>query len=382
MDAFFASVEQLDNPEWRGKPVIVGGSVESRGVVAAASYEARKFGVHSAMSMWSAKLRCPNAVFTHGRMDRYEEISAKIKKIFLNFTPVVEPISIDEAFLDITGSQRLLGSPLEIAKKIKIDINKETGLVASVGIAPTKFVAKLASDLEKPNGLVIICEDEVTERLAPLSVGKLWGVGKKFEKALSKLGIHTIADARLLPLDYLEQRFGSAGSQLYYLARGVDSRKVEGDVKTKSVSNESTFSEDITDIEEIRKTLMYLSDKVARRLRKGKIVGRVVTLKVKYDDFKVVTRRKTLESPVAISKTIFEIAFQLLLDKTDAGDLPVRLIGVGVSNLMPEDVARQHQLFWQEEIDVAEIIEETTDLICEKMGEGSIQRGIFISDKR
>ncbi|MHC4874263.1 MAG: DNA polymerase IV, partial [Planctomycetota bacterium] len=379
MDAFFASVEQLDHPEWRGKPVIVGGPADSRGVVSAASYEAREFGVHSAMPMASAKLRCPHAVFVTPNGERYHEVSMQVHSIFENFTPLVEPISVDEAFLDVTGSQRLFGPPLQIAKKVKRDIKEETGLTASVGIAPTKFVAKLASDLEKPDGLVIIKEEEILDRLAPLEVGRVWGVGKKFQKALAKLGIYTIGEARNWPLDYLESQFGASGTQLYLLSRGIDPRTVETGDEAKSISNEYTFSEDITDIEELRINLEYLTDKVATRMRRERVAGRVVTVKVRYDDFRTVTRRKTLHNPCSIAKIIQDTAFDLMVNKTDAGHLPVRLIGVGMSDLVADDFDQQTTLFGQDKIDKIEIIEKTADVIRDKIGKDAIRRGVFIA---
>lgn len=382
MDAFFASVEQLDHPEWRGKPVIVGGPSESRGVVSAASYEAREFGVRSAMPMVSAKLRCPHAVFVVPRGSRYSEVSEQIMAIFEKITPLVEPVSVDEAFLDITGSQRLFGTPEEIASTLKKDIKEQTGLTASVGIAPTKFVAKLASDLEKPDGLVIIREGEVERRLAPLDISRVWGVGKQFEKSLHKIGIHTIGDIRNWPLEYLEKTFGVAGKQLYLLSRGIDPREVECDSEAKSISNEYTFIEDVSDIEELRINLEYLSDKVARRMRSERVLGKVVSLKVRYDDFKTVTRRKSLDSPCALGKIISDIAYEMLLKKTDAGVVPVRLIGVGMSGLVAQNIDQQKNLFKQDEIDKIEKVEKAADKIRQKLGKDAIRRAVFLGKSK
>ncbi|MCC8179692.1 MAG: DNA polymerase IV, partial [Planctomycetes bacterium] len=247
MDAFYASVEQLDNPELRGKPVIVGGDAKSRGVVSAASYEVRPYGVRSAMPMAKAVRLCPHAIRVKPRMERYAEVSSQIFAIFAKVTPLVQPISLDEAFLDVTGCQRLHGDPVTIAKRIRLSIKQATGLTASVGVATCRFVAKIASDLDKPDGLTIIPEEEMLDRLAPLPVSKIWGVGPVTVKKLTNLGIKTIGDVRQWPVEQLEQLLGQAGADLHLLANGIDDSQVVSEEQEKSISHETTFAEDVMD---------------------------------------------------------------------------------------------------------------------------------------
>ena len=268
MDAFYASVEVRDRPELRGRPVVVGGTPEGRGVVAAASYEAREFGVHSAMSAARAKRLCPQAVFLPPRMDHYAGVSRQLQDVFHHFTPLVEPLSLDEAFLDVTDSERLFGTSVEIGRRIKQEVSEQLRLVASVGVAPNKFLAKVASDLKKPDGFVVVPSDGIEEFLDPLPIRRLWGVGKVTAEKLSVMGVHTIGDVRGLSEETLGQHFGKHGRHLWELSRGIDDRRVVPDREAKSVSHETTFAEDVSDVEVLHAWGVELSEQVARRLRR------------------------------------------------------------------------------------------------------------------
>lgn len=370
MDAFFAAVEQNDRPELKGKPVIVGGSLDKRGVVSTASYEARIYGVHSAMPIAEARRLCPDGIFLPGRYERYSEISEKIFNIFLKYTPLVERVSIDEAFLDLTGCHRLFGSSIEIGKKIKEDIYNELGLTASVGLATNKFLAKLASDMDKPDGFFIIEEDRVDKILEPLPVKKIWGVGKKAEEALKKRGIFTIGDLKKLSLNDLELLFGKPGVQLYYLSRGIDNRRVEVETEVKSVSHEETFSEDISDHNQILASLMGMSAKVSRRLRKQGFEGNTIFIKIRYSDFSTYTRRITINVPTDSTDKIYSTGCQLLM-RENLLRKPVRLLGIGVSSLSRTST-RQLSLFSDNEKE--EKLKKTIDILKDKYGENSIRR--------
>ncbi len=382
MDAFYASVEQRDRPELCGSPVIVGGAAERRGVVSAASYEARAFGVQSAMPTARAQRLCPQAVFLPVRMDRYTEVSRQVHELFTRFTPVIERISVDEAFLDVTGCQRLLGPPARIGRDLKALVRAETGLTASVGAAPTRYVAKVASDLEKPDGLVVIPEDQVLERLAPLPVRRIWGVGRTAAARLGALGIETIGQLRAWPRATLVEHFGAAGAHLHDFARGIDPTPVhEGDPE-KSVSNETTFATDVTSVEDLERTLLALSDSVATRVRAKGLTGRTVQLKVRYQDFTMVTRRITLPSPTCVASEIHATACRLLEDRTEAGTRPVRLIGVGLSGF-DRTGQRQTSLFGA--LGAAdpgrhESAERAADAIRKKLGPRAIGRGSSLLD--
>ncbi len=375
MDAFFASVEQLDRPELRGKPVIVGGRAEDRGVVAAASYEARRFGVHSAMPMARAVRLCPQAIRVRGRMERYAEVSRAVFAVFQRFTPLVEGLSVDEAFLDITGSQRLFGPAPAIARSIKDAVRDATGLTASAGLAPTKFLAKIASDLEKPDGLVVIPADAVEARLHPLPIEKLWGVGARMAERLHRLGIHTVGDAAQWPQADLEERFGQAGAHLAHLSRGEDTRAVETVSETKSVSHEHTFAEDVEDADALVSVLRALADKVAARLRRKELEGRVVQIKVRYDDFSTVTRRQALPAPSALAATMIATGERLLRDRTEAGSRPVRLVGIGMAELTSAVGAVQSSLFDEAAHRRTDRLERAADAIRDRMGEQALRRG-------
>ena len=376
MDAFYAAVEVLDRPELKGKPVIVGGSRE-RGVVSSASYEARKFGVHSAQPIATAARLCPQGVFLPVRMWRYQEVSQQIFKIFQRFSPLVEPLSLDEAFLDVTGSTRLFGSPEEIARKIKEQVVEETGLTVSAGAAPSKFVAKIASDIQKPDGLTIVPGGTVREFLEPLPIEKLWGVGKATRRILAHLGVKTIGDLGLLSSKLLARKLGKQGLHLYLLAKGIDEREVEPEREVKSIGHEDTYAMDISDLGEARRELLSLANKVAKRLRGYGLVGKTVTLKVKYYDFVQITRSITLGEPTDDCREIFQRCCNLL-GKTEVGKRPVRLFGISLSQLSDLDEARQLALFAAEEADKRRRLNKALDTISEKFGNGAIVPGTIL----
>ena len=333
LDAFYASVEVQDDPALRGKPVIVGGS-ERRGVVSAASYESRKYGVHSAMPTATAKRLCPQGIFLPVRMDRYREVSEKVFSIFRRFTPLVEPLSIDEAFLDVTGCERLFGSAEEVARKIRSAVREETGLTVSAGVAPNKFLAKIASDLGKPDGLTVVPDGNEIGFLEPLPVAKLWGVGKVTERELHRRGVRTIGDLRRVPAGTLTGAFGAHGEQLHRLAHGIDDRPVETEHEAKSIGHEDTYGHDLRERGAMRRELLSLADRVSARLRRHGLKGKTVTLKVKYADFVQVTRAATLSEPADDGGALYRVALDLL-GNTEAGARPVRLLGISVSRLAP-----------------------------------------------
>ncbi|NCO58857.1 MAG: DNA polymerase IV, partial [Deltaproteobacteria bacterium CG_4_8_14_3_um_filter_51_11] len=343
MDAFYPSVEIKDNPALKGQPVIVGGGRE-RGVVASASYEARRSGVHSAMPIAEAMRLCPGGIFLPVRMARYKEVSTQIFEIFNRFTPLVEPLSIDEAFLDVTGSERLMGDPVEIARRIKAAVLAETGLTVSAGVAHNKFVAKVASEIQKPDGLTVIQHDAVVEFLDPLPISRMWGVGRKMEEALAALNVRTFRDLRLTPLHLLNDKFGEHGIKMHRLSLGMDEREVVTEQEAKSVGHEKTFTEDILDLETAKRELLGLADAVGRRLRREGVRGKTVTLKVKYSDFNQITRACTLKDPTDDGLEIYSAVIRLL-QKTQVGKRPLRLLGISFSNLNFSEEEKQLSFF-------------------------------------
>ena len=374
MDAFYASVEQLDNPDLKGKPVIVGGT-SKRGVVSAASYEARRYKIHSAMPIAQAMKLCPHGVFLPVRMKRYKEVSSKVFAVFLKYTPLVEPLSLDEAFLDVTGSSRLFGTAEEIAARIRKEVFQETGLTVSAGVAASKLVAKIASDVNKPDGLTIVPPGREAEFLAPLPIKRLWGVGRKTQEALDLLGMKTIGDLAGLSLALLEKKFGRHGRSLHYAALGLDERDVEPEHETKSVGHEYTFDSDLSEIAIINKELLELAGMVAKRLRRYHLQGRTITLKVKYHDFKLVTRSATIKEHTADSKMIFA-EVRKLVKKTGAGQIPVRLLGISVSGLKSDSGRRQQLLFQEMQPSTKrQEINKAMDTIQEKFGPTAILPG-------
>lgn len=320
MDAFFASIEQLDHPEYKGHPVIVGG-LSSRGVVATCSYEARKFGVHSAMPISRAKKLCPDGIYLYPRMDRYKEVSHQIFSIMKEFTPHIEPLSIDEAFLEVSGMSTMYSGPKALGRAIKDRVFEETGLIISAGLAPNKFLAKLASDLDKPDGLVVIPYGREKEILAPLPIKRIWGVGPRTEKILKTGGFHLMHHIQALPDESsLIPLVGNQARRIWELANGIDDRPVETDRKIQSIGAEETYEEDLTDGSAIELEFRYFANRLSKRLRKRNLLGHTVSIKVRYDDFTTVSRQKRLDTPSDHEHVFFETALllwnKLMQDKT------------------------------------------------------------------
>jgi len=374
MDEFFAAVEKLDRPQLRGKPLLVGGDPSARGVVSTASYEARRFGCHSAMPMAQAVRLCPQAVVLPVRMRRYAAVSGQVFALFDRFTPLVEPLSIDEAFLDVTGSQRLLGDAERIAREIRRTIREELHLTASVGVAPNKFLAKLASDLDKPDGLTVITPETIHATLDPLEVRKLWGVGPAAAERLAVLGVATIGDLRRLPSRLLRERLGDGGDHLARLARGLDDRPVTPDGRAKSIGQEQTFATDVADLDQLRQILADQADHVARRLRRSRLRARTVTLKLRYGDFTTLTRSMTRSEATDLSDDLRAMAAGLLTTWARQAFAPLRLLGVTASGLAA-GAGRQLELFADPARQKARRVDEALDAIKAKFGTGSVRRG-------
>jgi DNA polymerase-4 len=381
LDAFFASVEQRDDPSLRGKPVIVGGS-RRRGVVAAASYEARTFGVFSAMSMAEALRRCPHAIVVRHHMDRYAEASRGFFAILDDFSPEVEALSFDEAFLDLTGSERLLGPPREVGVKIKQRVRDELRLVASVGVAPHKFAAKIASDIDKPDGLRVVAPEELVRFLEPLPLSRLFGVGEVTGDALRAMGLATIGDVARFPEAGLIARLGpTTGAHLAALARGEDSREVEPERAPVTVGHQETFEHDLYEREDLEVVLLHQLDRVAERLRRAELRATVVGVIVKHDDFRLLTRRQTLPDPTTDAAVMVRAAFGLL-DQFDIDDRPkkrVRLLGAFAGGLEARDAPRQLAL---DETARArgERLGETLDRLKDKFGGTVVKRAVHLDD--
>ncbi|MDF7807088.1 DNA polymerase IV [Pontiellaceae bacterium B12219] len=386
MDAFFASVEQRDHPELRGKPVVVGAPPDQRGVVAAASYEARKFGIHSAMPSRLAQQKCPHAIFVSHNMANYKAVSRQIMRIFESFTPHVQPLSIDEAFLDVTGSQRLFGNGATIAEKIRGDIKQQTQLTASVGVAPNMFLAKIASDQNKPDGLTVVPFNQkgIEQFLAPLPIGRMWGVGKVTQKKLLSLGISTIGALQTFDFQRLETAVGARSARIFHrLSHGIDDRGLAGDADEKSISNETTFSHDVTDRSQIEATYKKLIDKVGGRLRKAGFYARVAHLKIRWNDFSTITRQTRFTIPCCDDITLREVGMELLNEHLR--NRPVRLIGFGTSGLTESDKPQTFQMNLFERPDTAihekrQRLSQAADSIKEKYGKDSIRRGSDLAD--
>lgn len=373
MDAFFAAVEQRDNPALRGKPVIVGGSPTGRGVVLTASYEARVFGCRSAMPMAQALRLCPQALIVKPNGAAYREASAKVRAVFEQFTPLVQPISIDEAFLDVTGSQRLFGDGPTIARQIKDEIFAATTLTASVGVAPNKFLAKLASDLQKPDGLVIVPPDDVQGFLDPLPVGRLWGAGPRTLAKFERLGLRTIGDVRKVGEPELRRAFGDMGAHFYRLATGGDDRPVTPDRAAKSISHERTFASDIRDLDWLRGELQEHVEQVAARLRRHERLARTVVLKIRDPEFRTITRSSTLDRATDRTDLLWNAAAALYDAWLQRGGHPVRLLGVGVSQLT-EPKNQQLSLFDQPQDDRRRRLDAAVDQIRTRFGKDAVKR--------
>lgn len=379
MDAFYASIEQRDRPEWIGRPVVVGGSPSGRGVVAAASYEARRFGVHSAMPTATALRLCPQLIVLPVRISYYAEVSRQIREIFYRYTPLVEPLSLDEAFLDVGPSEKLFGSGLQIAQRIKWEILAETDLIASVGVAPNKFLAKIASDLEKPDALVVVDPDHIDSFLAPLPIGRMWGVGKVTAAKMRQLGVETIGQLRGLTAEQLRRHFGDHGEHFWNLARGLDRRPVVPDRQSQQLSHETTFPQDVTDSEVLRQRLWELTEQVARRLRQCQRCGRTVQIKLRLSDFKTITRSRSLQQPTATTGDLWETARGLLEQALPASQLAhgIRLIGMGVSGLVDPPLVQQ-RLFEDDNSQLHQHhrqLDEVTDAVQARFGSRAIIRG-------
>jgi len=383
MDAFYAAVEQLDHPGYRGKPVIVGADPrggKGRGVVSACSYEARPFGVRSALPISQAWRLCPQAIYVRPRMERYEEMSRRVFAVLRSITDLVEPLSIDEAFLDVTGSRQLFGDAESIGHRIKAEIRHALGLVASVGIAPNKFLAKIASDLGKPDGFVAVPHGGEAAFLRDLPLSRLWGVGPKTEARLTHIGLRTIGDLAACPRATLEEMLGESGAHLWALAHGVDEREVIPWEAAKSIGAETTFGEDTDDLERIRRTLLALAERVAHRLRDEGYRGGTVTLKYRDSTFTTLSRALTLPEPTDVSGAIYRAALGLL-ERIPQRRLKVRLLGVSASRLVPagEGAGGQLSLFGDRP-DRARALERAVDAIRGKFGDEAIRRAALAPD--
>lgn len=372
MDAFYASIEQRDKPELAGVPVIVGG-LSNRGVVATASYEARKFGVHSAMSMAEARRRCPEAVFITPDHRKYSFVSAQIRQILDRYSPLVEPLSLDEAFLDVTGMDGLYADPADIARRIKDEIKQQLQLTASAGVAPNKFLAKLASDLQKPDGLYVIRRGEEAQVLAGLPVRRLWGVGEVTAASIAKLGIGTIGQFAVADPKLLERHIGRDVYDLQRLARGLDDRPVVPDQQIKSVGNEETFDQDLYQWDEIEKQLLLFADKVGWRLRRLTLSGRTITVKVRFASFKTITRSRTLEEATNLDDTLYHIARELY--KSIPSTEGIRLLGLTVSNLQP---AGQAMALFDSKQEKQESLHKVVDELKVRFGAAAVMKGRLI----
>ncbi len=339
MDCFYAAVHQRDDPSLRGKPVVIGGRPESRGVVAAASYEVRRFGVHSAMPSSQAKRLCPDAIFIPPDFRRYSRESEKIFAIYREFTPLVQAVSIDEAYLDVTDHLGEAGSATAVAKEIRRRVREERGLTVSIGVGPNRLIAKIASDFDKPDGLTVVRPAKVQAFLDPLPVRKLHGVGPATEKALAEMGVRTVAELRAAPLETLSARFGKHGRLLFEFSRGIDERPVETHSERKSLGTENTYAEDLTDLSRMVEEVERMAAEVAAALARSGLAGCTVTLKLRYSDFTTLTRSRTSDVPLYDAAVIAGIAIDLLR-RTQAASRPVRLLGVTASNLVRERIAQ------------------------------------------
>jgi DNA polymerase IV len=373
MDAFYASVEALDRPELRGLPLLVGGE-RARAVVCAASYEARKFGCRSAQPMAVAKRLCPHAVVVPPRFSRYRDVSDAMFAILHDVSPLVEPLSIDEAFVDVTGTERLFGAPAEVARGIRRRIRAELGVTASVGVAPNKFLAKIASDLDKPDGLTIVAAERIHDVLDPLPIERMWGVGPKTAERFHAVGVRTIGSLRGWPQDRLRREFGDASAEHFFrLARGDDDRPVVPDSQAKSLGHEQTFEVDVEDAQEVRDVLLAQADAVGRRVRRHALHARGVTVKIRYGDFETITRATTLPEATDLSDVFRKAAAELFDRWASASFRPVRLIGVTATHLA--DHGAQLPLFGAAAAERKRRLDRTLDVLHDRFGGDAIRRG-------
>jgi DNA polymerase-4 len=374
MDAFYASVEIRERPELVDKPVAVGGTAEGRGVISAANYVARRFGVHSALPTVTAKRLCPDLILLPGRMGLYVEISQQIRRIFERFTPLIEPLSLDEAFLDVSASENLFGSAANIGEAIKQAVKTELGLVVSIGIAPNKFIAKIASDVDKPDGFVTVTEEQIQMFLDPLPIKRIWGVGKVTERLLHRLGVHTVKDLRSRPQTFWRQHFGEHGIHLWELANGIDPRPVVADYDAKSISHEVTFPRDVTDKDLLLAKLLQLTEQVSTRLRRHDYQGRTVHLKIRYSDFTTLTRSHTLDQPSNVTGELWKAAKNLFCTRLPRQLPPVRLLGMGVSGFQEREYPAQQDLF-ATGCEKDKKLDKVSDAVKQRFGIKAIQRG-------
>ena len=383
MDAYYASVEEREDPGLKGRPLIVGGQASARGVVAAANYAAREFGIYSAMPTATAVKRCPDLIIIKPRGNLYSQVSRQIRAIFNRYTPRVEPLSLDEAFLDPRGSERLYGGAIEIGKNIKSDIKQELDLIASVGVAPNKFLAKLASDHGKPDGFTVIHSEQVQSFLDPLPVKRIWGVGRVTHARLAGFKINSVLDLRSHPKQFLIREFGKYGQQLWNLAHGIDDREVTPDSEVKSVSQEMTFDHDITEYGSIESSVLYMVEGIGYRLREAGIKGKTVTVKIRYDDFKTITRSGSLDFYTNTTDDIWQVAKQILQKTLKNKPVSIRLAGVRMSGFGENE--RQQTTIFDEVFnkldpkeprsDKNQMLDSLADEIKNKYGEASIKRG-------
>lgn len=376
MDAFFAAIEQRDNPALRGQPVIVGADPKQgkgRGVVSTCSYEARQYGIHSAMPISTAYRICPHGIFLSVDMRKYHKVSDQMFNVLYDFTPDIELISIDEAFLDMTGSYHLFGSPREACLEIKKRIKEQLHLTASIGIAPSKMAAKIASDLSKPDGLMEVRPEDIQAFLWVLPIEKLWGVGQQTQKTLNAMGVKTVGDLAKMPLEALRQRWGEKGQHLFELSHGIDERNVRTDDLTKSVSHEHTFETDTADRDQIDDILSVLSEKVSRRLRRDGLKGKTLTVKVRFSNFRTITRNCTLAERTNFFDVIYKKS-KALFDAIYDPRQRYRLIGVRLSDFIDPYV--QDSLFKDPLLVKKEQIHQAVDIIKDKFGEGMITRAL------
>ncbi|MCL4426559.1 MAG: DNA polymerase IV [Firmicutes bacterium] len=381
MNAFFAAVEQVTNPAYRGRPLIVGGDPDRRGVVSTASYEARRFGIKAGMSLWEARRLCPNGIFVQGNPARYLDISLRLLNLYQSFTPLVEPFSIDEAFLDVTGSAHLFGGSEAMAREIKRRMRQQFDLTASIGLAPNKLLAKMASDLQKPDGLVILRREDVPRRLWTLPVGELYGVGEKMGRHLVDLGLTTIGALAQAPVQLLRHYFGVVGETLHQMANGLDDSPVDpyAGLLVKSMGHELTLPADTDDREVIGRTLLQLSDQVGRRLRRDGYQGRKVTVKIRQSDFVTITRDQTMDEYTDLEEVIYETAHGLFV-KNWPGWPKIRLLGVSVSGLV--NARRLQQLSFWDDRDRLSRVTRAVDAIRDKYGEGAVLKARLLVPAR
>jgi DNA polymerase-4 len=379
MDAFYASVELISRPELKGTPVIVGGG--SRSVVLSATYEARRFGVHSAMPMTRARRLCPQATVVEPSHGRYSRVSAGVMEIFRSVTPLVEPLSLDEAFLDVAGAVRRLGRPSEIGQLIRDRVADEQGITCSVGVATTKFVAKLASTRSKPDGMLVVPASGVVAFLHPLPVGALWGVGEKTEKELTRLGLHTVGDIAHTPRNTLVRALGqAAGSHLHALSWGRDERRVVAHEPDKSIGAEETFSRDVDDPDVVRRELLRLAERTAARLRTAGLAGRTVSVKIRFADFTTITRARTLSEPTDVAAVLYATARQLY-EALGLDRARLRLVGIRVEGLVESESA-PHQLLLGERAQGRREVEQAADRAARRFGDGTVRPASLVDPDR